>query len=961
MCTRHLLGWSWVLLLTLVACKKERVASAEAPSQAPKTEAKVPSPLDRPLVRLGEVLAEATIDSPMRKVDAPPTTIKSERVLHEGFEHFSRAEAHWQKAAGCYVVPSPGRERANKALVYKGEGAHLCLFVLPATPSSYYRLHRAISTGDDNVDLRVIELRVGLSHPSTLNHPDDVARVLAGRFVRMKDLLYVHRFLRPRGDRSWETATLELHTTPFTHSLVLLVHDAEDAVSSQRDTEVYFDDLDVERLLPNREQELALLKGEYAAEGADEALGMYKHGQLLPIGNVATVAPPYDSNYDYRYGILAVAPTDITYRLLPRGRTLHFSVGLLKGSQPGDAATFRVLARVSGDEKKLYEKTLSIGARGENWHWYEGRIDLSELGGQEVELVLQTRAPKGSRGLAVWGSPVLDTLRKPGDPPNVVLIGLDTTRADRLSAYGYRRLTSPRLAALAKDGVLFAQATSSSNWTSPSFASIFTGLPPSQHQVIHRARAIAPEVSTLAEHFARGGWATGAVVFKAYLYNMGFEQGFDTWFNVPRYDVRADDNLKKALAWLDDNYQRRFFFFLHFNDPHQPFNQPPPFDHRFNTAADLARFGLKLPIVIEPSGGVRGCSKCAQATPAFRKLARDLYDGELAYMDDRIGKLIDGLKERGLYDDTIIAVVGDHGELMWEHGNYYGHGGPYMYDELTHVPLIIKPARQTTARAIRPGTVVDAQVRAFDVFPSLLELAGLPKADDVVSAETLSPLWNGGKTDEGRVAVSENIKQHIVSVRARGRKLVLSYPPGQPPRQRLFDLRHDPQEQKDVLAADGATAQRLRAQLVQFLLHERRGRYVLVLGDGKMHSYTVKVDVTPSLRAVRSLLGVPLVKKSGGKLDFYGGLSSPIVLFAHLEGPETMRASVHVQASGIASPVMLEEAAFAPFEEVSLQPSDDASVQVHLFTVSASQLAGSRRQKINGERLDALRALGYIE
>ncbi|MBI3179731.1 MAG: sulfatase, partial [Deltaproteobacteria bacterium] len=361
-----------------------------------------------------------------------------------------------------------------------------------------------------------------------------------------------------------------------------------------------------------------------------------------------------DDNHAYRDGILAVAPTDARFmlRVPPRAR-LSFSAGLFKASRPGDTATFRVVIETKGEATTVFAR--EIAARPDDWHWHDAVVDLEAWAGQDIRLLLETRAPSQSRGLAVWGTPLVTSSRRAGDPPNVVVIAVDTLRADRLSAYGYGRRTSPQIEALAAQGTLFHNAFSASNWTSPAFASIFTGFMPSKHQVIHRARAIPSEMTTLAEYFRRAGWTTHAIVYKAYLYNMGFEQGFDTWFNVPRYDVRADDNLAKAMAWLDQYGHSRFFLFLHFNDPHQPFNQPPPFDRVYNTADDLARQGVSLPIVIEPGGGVRGCGACTAGgvpKPGFEKLAHALYDGAVAYVDDRIGKFLSALKERALYDKT---------------------------------------------------------------------------------------------------------------------------------------------------------------------------------------------------------------------------------------------------------------------------------------------------------------------
>ena len=261
--------------------------------------------------------------------------------------------------------------------------------------------------------------------------------------------------------------------------------------------------------------------------------------------------------------------------------------------------------------------------------------------------------------------------------------------------------------------MVFERAISASNWTSSSFASIFTGRSPSRHQVVHRARSIPDSLQTLPEYFRDAGYATEAIMYKAYLYNMGFEQGFERWFNIPLHDVHAQSNLDKAMAWLDRNGTRRIFLFLHFNDPHQPFNQPKPFTEKYATRQDLGRYAVNLPITITGDNYVKGCGNCGQGKALkkdFKPVAHDLYDGEINFIDDLLGVFLLALRDRGLYDNTIIAFVADHGEMMWEHANTFGHGGPWLYDTLTRVPLLIKPHAMTGAINFRFQNIISVVV-----------------------------------------------------------------------------------------------------------------------------------------------------------------------------------------------------------------------------------------------------------
>lgn len=591
-----------------------------------------------------------------------------------------------------------------------------------------------------------------------------------------------------------EGGSLTFPTTPTTHLLVVSLR--PDAAGGCDDAAV-----SLERIELSREQELALLKAEAPAEGADPARGIAKHGQFLPLPSVENARPPFDQNFDFRDALFAPAPTDLGFDLdVPRQARLRFSYALSSRSRPGDAASFRVSVRIpTGAEEELFADELSIDRAGRSWHWHDAEVDLSPYAGRRIRLTLSTRAPAESRGYALWGQPIVDAPRAPDDPPNVILIAVDTLRADRLSSYGYAEPTTPRLDAFAADGVRFAHAISSSHWTRPAFASLFTGLTPRRHGVTRRFAPLAPQQHTLAEYFRSGGWVTHAVLYKPFLYDDGHHQGFDSFFNVPQTAKFAEQNLRKALIWLQRNGERRFFLFVHFDDPHQPLTQPAEFTSQADRA-ELAALGLSMPISVrdggahfrDPHSGRRtNCEPCVAERARFRRLARHLYDAEIRFVDDRIGALLDYLKERGLYDDALIAFVSDHGESLWDHDGVYAHRNANLYDELVHVPLIVKPP----ARAGLPrGAVVTRQVRAFDLMPTLLELAGL-SVDPGLDARSLVPLLERGDAaePEDRVAFSES--RNAVAVR-RGDFKYLSE--RDPPRERLFALRDDPGEQRDV-------------------------------------------------------------------------------------------------------------------------------------------------------------------
>ncbi len=485
-------------------------------------------------IRLELHLNEAKISSPLLRVRAVNSLLKlpgvpAHSVLKRDFE--SGAEAT-DDVTGCSIA----NRSEQWALHYRGGAPYQCLFVVAVEPATHYLIRRRIHTDEPLVDFAVMESRVGLEHPEQLNHPADLTRLLNPNleFLALGTLLYTHHFERPLRDR-WQSDSMHVFTTPHTQTLVMMIQDAE-GIASPKPRDAWFDDVEVERLEPRLRQELALFKGFGLAPGSDPALGIAKHAQLLPISGV--VEPPYDVNYEFRHALFAPAPTLIRYQLaIPAHARLQFSYAMFKASKPGDAVRFRIVAAHGGREVELFRRRVVVRAGGDGWHWREASVDLDAFGGQQVELRLETTALPRTRGYALWGNPVINTKRSAEDPPNVLLIGIDTLRADRLSSYGYLRNTSTHIDALAADGVRFERAVSNSNWTAPSFASLLTGLTPSQHLVIHRASAIAPEIATLAEYFRNAGWLTRGIAYKAYLYNMGFEQGFDTLVGSTRPSV----------------------------------------------------------------------------------------------------------------------------------------------------------------------------------------------------------------------------------------------------------------------------------------------------------------------------------------------------------------------------------------------------------------------------------------
>jgi len=370
---------------------------------------------------------------------------------------------------------------------------------------------------------------------------------------------------------------------------------------------------------------------------------------------------------------------------------------------------------------------------------------------------------------------------------NVLLITLDTTRADRIGAYGYAQAETPRLDVLASEGVLFETAVTPTAFTLPSHSSIMTGLYPPFHGVrLNGGVALADVHVTLAERLAASGYRCGAVVGAFVLdQRWGLSQGFDVFeddidrapdqpLDLAAVQRPADQVVDAALDWLEsDDSERPFFAWLHFYDPHQSYDPPEPYASRF---AGRGKSGL--------------------------------YDGEIAFTDSQVGRVFDWLEVRGIADNTVVAVVGDHGESLGDHGER--EHGYYIYDATVKVPLIIRVPGEDTA-----GVRVQTQVRTIDVAPTILDLVELAPPDPI-HGESLVPLMLQPELEGAKYAYSESMAVHLIygwsalySLRTSTHKIIDA------PRAELYELTQDTSESKNLLKNLPDLAEDLRVALME--------------------------------------------------------------------------------------------------------------------------------------------------
>ena len=406
---------------------------------------------------------------------------------------------------------------------------------------------------------------------------------------------------------------------------------------------------------------------------------------------------------------------------------------------------------------------------------------------------------------------------------NVVVVLIDTLRADHLGSYGYQRATSPHMDALAADAVRFSAAVTSTPWTLPAMATLWTSLYPSVHGATKRSdersfaidrahfvpsSALDDSRVTLAEVLQANGFATAAFVNGCYPGKVfGFGQGFDTFVENDAPGIRF--NVEALLDWLDARRPERFFAYIHVIEVHSPYAALGESGQlRARTDAEAARLREALAeerrryeaIDFDPDyrGTVDGSLntltrlKTHGLAPSARDLAHlvALYDRGIAYTDYWIGRLSDELERRHLYGDTLFIVTADHGEEFRDHGGLE-HGLTY-YDELLRVPLIMR------VPGYAGGQTIAEQVGLIDVMPTILDLVGAPNRL-ALQGRSLVPLL-AGKTLPDRLLYAEaDVAGARVAMRSNTIKYVETV---EGKRREAYDLARDPHELRNLCAGD---------------------------------------------------------------------------------------------------------------------------------------------------------------
>ena len=518
--------------------------------------------------------------------------------------------------------------------------------ILPAQGNTYVEAQLLAASAAKGLQVTLIETAHQVINKKRLDHPKDLAVLLrptkvAGSYLRVDAVLASHVL----GNVSESAQHGQLMsaggiTHPATRSVILLIERRASGAPAR--TALPIMGLRVIERRLGAEERLALAQERYAVD--DEWRGF---GQFLPLAPRNNIPAGQEENFAFRRAFLLPTTTTLRWSLaVPNDGVFRADVGITRESPRGGQSTLRVMA----GEQVLSETSLNAN---EPRRWLGVEADLKEYAGQNIDLKVVHEASGEAPVLASLSNAVV--VSKAAKPANVFVFAVDTLRADRMGVYGHEQNNTPHIAEFVKDAVLFKNAVAQSNWTPESFAGIFTGDYVGVHRVTGKLSRLRS--NTMAEKFSEHGYFSRALIYKLFMYDMGFERGFDDFFNVPRFDmstayaVKASDNWQLLENALRQHTGLQQFLFIHFNDPHQPFNQDNEYISPWADEALMQAKGLRLPMMIAGlsvvTEGRRNCADCVGRqgfAPWFVDLSRGLYDGEIAYTDKFFGEFVALLK-----------------------------------------------------------------------------------------------------------------------------------------------------------------------------------------------------------------------------------------------------------------------------------------------------------------------------
>jgi len=430
--------------------------------------------------------------------------------------------------------------------------------------------------------------------------------------------------------------------------------------------------------------------------------------------------------------------------------------------------------------------------------------------------------------------------------PNLVLITVDTLRADHLSVYGYFRDTTPHLSEMAKDGFVFEQAYTPTTNTAPSHATIMTGLYPFQHGLIDNGLKLPDKITTLAELLKQDDYSTAAYVgYWVFEKESNMQQGFDEYeldhvasHAHEKKSLETDTRgFKAAMRWLKRWHggngskesvggRAPFFLWFHANQTHESYDPPPPYDSIFmNIPKKKGIPGLKT-FFVRCSKEIRSAMRKDLLTKPLIKQIGALYDGEIRLVDDLIGQMVAYLKKIGEYENTVIVVTADHGEILfgrYEGGRKHriiGHTRRY-FDPVLRVPIVIKPAENAE---LPVGARIRGMISTVDLFPTILKLTG-HNVPPWAAGKSLVPLMRNPENADGRKKIfiqDVPYEDNCAGERTDRWKFIRCREEGEPARKWLYDLKNDPGEKTNLISTNKKMSETLEREVDLWIKDKER-------------------------------------------------------------------------------------------------------------------------------------------
>lgn len=508
---------------------------------------------------------------------------------------------------------------------------------------------------------------------------------------------------------------------------------------------------------------------------------------------------------------------------LPEGAVLSLEGLRSRDGHPGELRV--TLQPEGGEEQELARiepdgetETIEIGGSG------LVRLSLTavpgEAGAAGSGLVLRRPILLVPKAADAKPAPAALTAARQAPRHNVILYMVDTLRADHLGCYGYDRPVSPRIDAFAKKATLFRHAVAQSPWTRPSVVTLLTGLLPRTHGVQRKRHSLAGEAVTLAETLKEQGYRTAGFVTNGNVArSFGVAQGFDTYELMHRKRSAATDVHARTVQWLDAEWKgdAPFFLYLHTVEPHAPYSPPAPFRQRF--APQVRDEALTRMNTLK-----RLQEGKLPATPEIRRDLLALYDAEIAANDAAFGDLLDLLVRRGLWEETVIVFVSDHGEEFLDHGGW--DHGKTLHSEMLDIPLIVR------IPGVGNGRTVTKQAQHADVLPTILDALGI-QIPTAVEGRSLLPWMAGdvGPAETEEIAFSWLDEHGVQAASATTPDWRLIHQCAPKIGRSLYDRQTDPREQKDLNEESPVRAGYLDSRLKA---GERPRQGALKAGQGAM-------------------------------------------------------------------------------------------------------------------------------